>query len=486
MARKIRFSSAFAALGLVTVGFLLGCMLQKKPANADKVAYRELEKFSKVLQYIESDYVEERKTKDLIEGAIQGMIDHLDPHSAYMTPEIYKEMKVETTGKFGGLGIEVSVKDGIITVLSPIDDTPAYKAGIKTGDRIVKIGDKSTKNMTLAEAVTVMRGKPGTKISIALVRAGVDQPMNFTLTRESIKMQSVRSVLMDGGVGYMRIASFTERTADELSKAIDKVDVKGNVQGIILDLRGNPGGLLDQAVKVVNLFVDEGPIVYTIGRDTSKKEAESAQKGRLRTKAPIVVLVDGSSASAAEIVAGALQDYGRAVIAGQRTFGKGSVQTIIPMGDDAGLKLTVARYYTPSGRSIQAKGIVPDVEIEDIDPAVLADARNRSKVIHEADLEGHFASEDGEEFGVDGESGLGEKPEKPPSVTAKEAKTKAQEEALLPLEERVKKDYMIQQARGVLKTMSVVRQGLHKPEFRLDKESVKSSAKSEQSDDSSS
>ncbi|MBS1985621.1 MAG: S41 family peptidase [Bdellovibrionales bacterium] len=480
MVRTTRIRLAIFTGVCLSLGMLIGCLFEKPSAKADKVAYRELEKFSKVLQYIESDFVEERKTKDLVEGAIRGMMQTLDPHSAYMNAEVFKEMKVETSGKFGGLGIEVSVKGGVLTIVSPIDDTPAYKAGVKAGDRIVRIDGKSTKNMTLPEAITMMRGKTGSKISITVVRQGVDAPIEFKLTRESIRMQSVRSVRLNNNIGYVRISSFMERTSEELAKALDKLSEKGRLEGVILDLRANPGGLLDQAVKVVNLFVDEGPVVYTIGRDRAKKEAEFAQKGRMKTDAPLVVLVDGASASASEIVAGALQDYGRGVIAGQRTFGKGSVQTIIPMNDDAGLKLTIARYYTPSGRSIQARGIVPDVEIDEIDAKSLEEARLHSRHLREADLEGHF--ENDTQAAEDDDEPL------PPTVTPKEAKeakeskelkdaakerAKEDDDMFLPLEQRLKKDYMVMQAQGVLRTMTVMRKGIKKPEFKLEEEPKK-------------
>lgn len=466
--QRASLNRVFNALLFISFGVFVGCLFDKIPARADKAPYLELEKFSKVLQFIESDYVEEKKASALIQGAIKGMLQTLDPHSAYLSPEIFKEMKVETSGKFGGLGIEVSIKGGMITVVSPIDDTPAYRAGIKTGDRIIRIDDKPTKSLSLPEAVSMMRGKTGSPIKITILRVGVEKPLEYTLKRESIKIQSVRSTKLEHNIGYIRVSSFMERTAEDLAKAIDKMGGP-KLEGIVLDLRGNPGGLLDQAVKVGNLFIDEGPIVYTIGRDRSKKEIEHAQKGRRKTEAPMVVLVDGSSASASEIVAGALQDYGRAVIAGQRTFGKGSVQTIIPMGDEDGLKLTVARYYTPSGRSIQARGIDPDVEIAEIDPKAFAEAQANADRIHEADLEGHFANEGDDEEGGDALEvkpiKIGDK-EKPKD--AKDKEKEEADEAFLPLEEKVKKDYMIVQAQGILRTMAVIRQGSKKPEFRLD------------------
>ncbi len=455
---------------LVFVGaasFILGSCFEKG-STAEKGPYRELEKFSKVLNYVESNYVEPVKSEELIEGAIKGMLDTLDPHSAYLPPEIYREMKVETSGKFGGLGIEVSVQDGYITVVTPIDDTPAFKAGIKAGDRITKIAGKATKSISLPEAVTLMRGKVGSKISLTVVRKGLDKPLDFNLARESIKIQSIRSHQLENGIGYFRISSFQERTSEDLQKAIEKMGAK-KLSGVVLDLRGNPGGLLDQAVRVVNLFVDEGPIVYTIGRDRSKKEVENAQRGRRVTDAPLVVLVDGSSASASEIVAGALQDYGRGIIAGQQTFGKGSVQTIIPVGDEAGLKVTIARYYTPSGRSIQVRGIKPDVLVDVVDPKTVEAARKSGRRLREGDLERHFDNED--DTPAMKELHETDKPEE----GDKAGKVAVQ----LPLsfEERIKQDYMVIQAQGILKTMAVVKGGIKKPDFKLEEEAKKLSDK---------
>lgn len=454
--RHVLRASWFLTLSITAFfAFLLGSCFEQGSV-ADKAPYRELEKFSKVLHYIEANYVESVDTKNLIEGAIRGMLETLDPHSAYLSPEVYKEMKVETSGKFGGLGIEVSVAEGFVTVITPIDDTPAFRAGIKAGDRIIQINGKATKNLSLPEAVTLMRGKVGEKIDLVISRKSTDKPLKFSLQRESIKMQSVRSFYLPEGIAYFRIASFQERTSDDLAKAIEKILPKKPI-GMILDLRGNPGGLLDQATRVSNLFIDEGPIVYTIGRDKTKKEIENAQRGRKLTDLPLVVLVDGSSASASEIVAGALQDYGRAIIAGQQSFGKGSVQTIVPVGDEAGLKVTIARYYTPSGRSIQVKGITPDVLVQAIDPKTVEAAQKNSKRLREADLDRHF---DNEEEAQNGE-------------VIKNAENKeAKGLESLSFEERLQKDYVLIQAQGILKTMTVVRSGLKKPNFKMEEEKV--------------
>lgn len=458
----------FLLFCLMCVCGYFGFVLAGRFTRANVAPYKALENFSKVLQYTEANYVQPVSSDDLMEGAIRGMMQTLDPHSSYLPPKLYKEMKVETSGRFGGVGIEVTIKDEMITVVTPIDDTPAYEAKIKAGDIIVEINGKSTRNLTLPEAVNLMRGKIGDYVNLVMRRKGVPHPMAYKLRRSQIKVASVRGVRLQDDIGYVRISSFAERTGQDLAKVIEKFEKEKPLRGVLLDLRGNPGGLLDQAVRVVNVFVDSGPVVYTIGRDRSKKTVEQAQKGLKKTDAPVVVLVDGSSASASEIVAGALQDYGRAVIAGQQTFGKGSVQTIIPMADGAGLKLTIARYYTPSGRSIQVRGITPDVTLENIDPKLVSDARERNRSIREADLEGHFENE------ADVHAPA---PEKPVADDKKDDKKKGKDAVapVLTFEDRVKTDYMIEQARGILKTMSVVRGGLKSPSFKLDEE--KSAAK---------
>jgi len=437
-----------------SIGFYFGSRDRFK-VIAEEVPYKELEKFSKVLQFVESNYVDPVSSEKLIEGAIRGMLQVLDPHSSYLNPEVYREMKVETSGKFGGLGIEVTLKDGYIMVVTPIDETPAYRAGILSGDQIVSIDGKNTKNMTLPEAISVMRGKPGSTINISIMRKGNAKPIDFTLARESIRMQSVRALRLDGDVGYFRISSFMERTVDELTRAYKKMNEPKQLSAMLLDLRGNPGGLLDQAVKVSNFFLEEGPVVYTMGRDKKKRDIEYANKARVVTKLPVVVLVDGSSASASEIVAGALQDYGRAIVAGQPTFGKGSVQTLIPLTDDSGLKLTISKYYTPAGRSIQAKGINPDVLIEQIDPKTLLEAqKNLSQRVKEADLQNHLEIEAKEDSSI-------VKNEEPVSLSPESN-----------LKKKVSEDYMVAQAMGILKTVAVIQKGAQKPVFELEDREV--------------
>jgi len=357
--------------------------------------YRELELFTDVLALIQRNYVEEVELRDLIYGAIDGMLATLDPHSAFMPPDEYEERRVDTRGAFGGLGIEVTIKDGILTVVSPIDDTPAHRAGIQAGDQILWIEDQSTKSMDILEAVQLMRGEPGSTVHITTLREGDEKPQRLELVREVIKIASVKSRSLDEGIGYVRLLQFQENTARELKKALEKLRSENNglLQGLVLDLRNNPGGLLDQAIAVSDLFLAEGLIVYTEGRDEESRISASATQDGTEPPYPIVVLINAGSASASEIVAGALHDHGRALLMGERSFGKGSVQTLMPLGDDSGLSLTTARYYTPSGVSIQATGIEPDVVV----PAAELVSR-RGMQIREKDLNNHIggASTEGE------------------------------------------------------------------------------------------
>ena len=406
------------------------CFLALSPISARaEIAYKELEKFSKILQFVEDNYVEDVTQKSLLENAIKGMLQNLDPHSAYMNEKIFSEMQSETDGKFGGLGVEVSVQDDWITVLAPIDDTPADRAGLRSGDRILKIDGKTTKGITLPEAVTMMRGRPGAPVKILIGRKDV-KPFELVIKREIIKSRSVRAELLGDDTLYVRLSSFMETTASELEKILKKHAGKDSkVKGIIMDMRQNPGGLLNQAVRVANLFIDQGSIVYTQGRDPKSKDVQYAQKGVKLSDLPLVVLVNGSSASASEIVAGALQDHKRAIIAGQKTFGKGSVQTVIPLGDGSGLKVTIARYYTPNGRSIQAKGIEPDFDLLPVDPSIVKKLREDSKYRSEADLEGHLENIADE--------------------------IEAKNEKLSTLKEKLENDYMVSQARGILSLQGV-------------------------------
>ena len=355
----------------------------------ESTTYKELKVFGEALHYIQSSYVEPVDPKKMVYGAIKGMVGELDPHSTFLTPDMFKEMQVETKGEFGGLGIEITIKDNKLTVISPIEGTPAYKAGVKAGDVIIAINGESTEGITLMEAVKKLRGPKGTKVTITIVRRGLKKPMDITITRAIIKVKSVKYRMEDpeNKVGYIRIRAFQEKTDKDLEKALRSLEAQG-VKALVLDLRNNPGGLLTQAVNVSDLFLPRGKlIVYTKGRTREDQmRFESQEKPILPPSVPMVVLVNAGSASASEIVAGALQDWHRAVIMGDRTFGKGSVQTIFPLSDGSALKLTTAEYYTPKGRSIQEEGIIPDVEV----PSNLQLAKEKHPVLREEFLKGHL------------------------------------------------------------------------------------------------
>jgi len=348
---------------LVVLMLSLGGSVASKSAD-NSPTYEQLRLFTEVLSIVQNQYVDDVPPKDLIYSAIKGTLRGLDPHSSFLDPDSLKEMQVETSGSFGGLGIEITLRDDILTVVSPIDGTPAFRAGLQPGDRIVKIDGLTTKDMQLSDAVKRMRGKPGSKVTIGVVREGWAEPRDFEIQREVIHVQSVRSHDLGEGVGYIRLRQFQEQTAHDLEVALDKL-TKGGMKTLVLDLRNNPGGLLTAAVEVSEKFLEDGKlVVYTEGRVRNQNMKFSAHAKRPQTKIPMVVLVNNGSASASEIVAGALQDYGRAKVVGTPSFGKGSVQTIIPLSDGAGLRLTTAKYFTPKGRSIQGKGIAPDVVVE--------------------------------------------------------------------------------------------------------------------------
>jgi carboxyl-terminal processing protease len=390
----------FIAVATILAVFL-GIVTQQRCAAQGANDYESIELFTDVLTIVKRSYVEEVDTKKLIYGAINGMLSSLDPHSSFMPPDVYKEMMIETKGSFGGLGIEISIKDGMLTVISPIEDTPAYKAGIKAGDQILKIEDKFTKDLSVMDAVKRMRGPKGSKITITIMRDGFEKPKEFTLVRDTIQVKSVKYKMLDKGFGYIRIAEFQEKTDDDLVKAFQDLRLRnnGNLHGLVLDLRNDPGGLLDQAVRVADHFLDDGQlIVYTEGRAKDSKMRFTASRGEKEPHYPMVVLINSGSASASEIVAGALQDHKRSVTMGTQSFGKGSVQTIIPLSDNSGLRLTTARYFTPSGRSIQAKGITPDIVVEDV--ALSTAGKKEGLQISEKDLKNHFEAgkqESGEE-----------------------------------------------------------------------------------------
>jgi carboxyl-terminal processing protease len=374
---------------LVVVGVVLfGGQGLERVSAVSRDTYEGLESFTNVLAIVQKNYVEEVTSQKLLEGAINGMLNALDPHSAYLTPELYKELQVDTEGSFGGLGIEITIRDGVLTVVSPIEDTPAHRAGVKAGDQIIKIEGELTKDMSLVEAVKKMRGPKGSKIVISVRREGVGKLLDFSLEREVIRVQSVKSRSLEKGYGYIRLSQFQDRTGSDLEEALTKlIQENGKLAGLVLDLRNNPGGLLSQAVKVSDMFLDSGLVVYTEGRLDNQKQKYFAHSGGDITT-PIVVLVNGGSASASEIVAGALQDHGRAVILGLQTFGKGSVQTILPLESGAALRLTTALYFTPNGRSIQVTGVTPDVVLDNYAATQVASREQRE--VREENLRGHF------------------------------------------------------------------------------------------------
>ncbi len=375
----------------LALGFFLSAHWVPNVAAVGRQDYESLEAFSNILAIVRKNYVEEVDTKNLVSGAINGMLNSLDPHSAYLTPELYKELQSDTQGRFGGLGIEITVKSGILTVVSPIEDTPAARAGIKPGDQIFKIEQEFTKDMSLVDAVKKMRGVKGSKINLSIKREGVADLLDFTLVRDIIRVQSVRSRTLEPGYGYIRLAQFQERSDRDMQRALEKIAAEKNgIKGLVLDLRNNPGGLLTQAVRVSDMFLDSGLIVYTEGRIAAQKQKYFAQKDGTWMDFPIVVLVNGGSASASEIVAGALQDHKRAVVLGTKTFGKGSVQTILPLDDNSALRLTTARYFTPNGRSIQATGIVPDIILDNTPVDGKAEPAARRPSLREENLPGHL------------------------------------------------------------------------------------------------
>lgn len=354
--------------------------------------YQDLQLFAKVLNLVQQYYVEEVDVKKLIYGGIKGMLKELDPHTNFLPPDIYKEFESETSGEFGGIGIEITVQNGVLTIISPIEDTPAWKAGVKAGDKIVEIDGESTKGFSLVEAAQKMKGKRGSKIRLGIFREGFDKPKEFSIERGVVKIKSAKYTDLQDGYCYIRLTSFIENSAVDMEKELKEHQKKyKHIRGMILDLRHNPGGLLDQAVQISDLFLDQGTIVSTMGRNKKEKEVLYAKKAGTLENFPLIVLVDEYSASASEIVAGALQDNKRALIMGHRTFGKGSVQSVVKLGDGSGLKLTVGRYYTPSGKSIQSEGIHPDIELPDIDTDAFKKALITPHDIHrEKDMQGHL------------------------------------------------------------------------------------------------
>ena len=417
--------------------------------------YESLESFSKVLNLVQENYVDEVDSQKAIEGAIKGMLATLDPHSSYMKPDDFKELQVETQGSFTGIGIEITMKDNILTVVSPIEGTPAFAKGIKAGDKIVKIGDEQTQDMSLMEAVKRLRGPKGSAVTISIYRKGWTDIKEITLIRDIIPIHSVKAKMLEPGYPYIHIANFQAQTTADFKKALANMEKEGKIKGLILDLRNNPGGLLDQAVKIADIFIDEGVIVSTKGRVKEQNTVFYAHANGGKYKFPLVVLVNEGSASASEIVAGALQDHKKAVIIGAQTFGKGSVQTIIPMDNGAGLRLTTARYYTPSGRSIQATGITPDIvvpsptntSVENDDKA--DDQDKKPKYLREKDLQHHISNGLNEDTTQKEEKPkTGEKPKVKGKTPTPATKEKAQPEDL-------SKDQQLNTALTLLKGLNI-------------------------------
>jgi len=428
----------FSLLVLMIAAFLGWGRIHRVGADIDST-YEKLKLLADVLAIVEKNYVEPVNVGKVIQGAINGMLETLDPHSNFMPQEMFKEMQTETRGSFEGLGFEITIRDKFLTVVAPIEDTPAFRAGVQSGDQILRIEGKSTRDMNLLDAVKRLRGPRGTQVTITIMRPGFTEPQDFTITRDVIPIRSVRSRVLEEGYGYIKVNQFIEKTHADLKKALEQLEGKeGKLKGLVLDLRNDPGGLLEQAVKVTDEFLDSGLIVYTEGRVEGQKMKFYAQKKDRVHDYPMIVLVNAGSASASEIVAGALQDHGRAVILGTPTFGKGSVQTIIPLEDGSALRLTTARYFTPKGRSIQAQGITPDIIVADAPPDGKRGAPSR--MIREKDLEHHLPGE-------------GEAPEKTPAKPSE----KTQEPSKKPAAgAEIKEDPPLERAVELLKTWMIL------------------------------
>lgn len=384
-----------SSLAIALISFYIGAQAQAQsnlqqstPQQISKDKLEAYIKFTKILNLIEQEYVDETNTTTLVDKALKGLISNLDAHSSYMDKKEYKDLNIQTKGEFGGLGISVGMKDNLLTVIAPIQDTPAYKAGVKAGDIIAKLDNKATMGMSIDEAVAIMRGKPGTSIKLTIIRKDNSKPIEIKVTRAIIKVQSVFAKQISGDILYIQVTSFDQKVVDDVKKVLKKYSKS---KGIILDLRNNPGGLLDQAVGLTDLFVDKGVIVSQKGRNSSENITYRAKADANDIKIPMVVIVDGGSASASEIVSGALQDLDRAVVIGEKTFGKGSVQVIVPIGKEEGLRLTVARYYLPSGRSIQAKGVEPDIIIHS---GAITNQESNGGLIKESELSKHLSNTD--------------------------------------------------------------------------------------------
>ncbi|RVU29208.1 S41 family peptidase [Neptunomonas marina] len=419
---------AGVALGLSLSAFSMADEAPTSEQEAKTLPLEELRRFSEVFDRIKSAYVEPVDDAKVLEDAIRGMIAGLDPHSTYLEPKAFEELQVHTSGEFGGVGIEITMDDGFIRVIAPIDDTPATKAGIKAGDIVTRIDGDSVKSMSLDESISKMRGKAGSEVVLTILRDGEDKPLEITVVRDVIQVTSVKQRMLNEDYGYIRITQFQAKTGQDLEKALEKLQASNELKGLVLDLRNNPGGVLQAAVSVVDAFIDDGKIVYTEGRLPTSDVEFNATQETLVPDVPVVVLINSGSASASEIVAGALQDHKRAIIMGTGSFGKGSVQTILPLTDKRALKLTTARYFTPSGRSIQADGIQPDVVVEN---AELKRVKGRT-LIKEKDLTGHLTNGDED---------------------AKAAEQAAVAEAAQNLAQR---DYQLYEALNLLKALSII------------------------------
>ncbi|MES9969167.1 MAG: S41 family peptidase [Candidatus Thiodiazotropha sp.] len=437
MIRVVRQAS-LRGIGLIVLCISMSLITGQIEAKEEleSLPLQQLRTFADIFGRIKANYVEPVEDEVLLENAIRGMVSGLDPHSNYLDADDYKELQVGTKGEFGGLGIEVGMEDGFVKVISPIDDTPAQRAGVRSGDLIVRLDDTPVKGLSLNEAVALMRGKPGTSLELTIVRKGEEKPIKITVVRDVIRVVSIKSRLLDDRFAYLRISQFQANTTSDMLKSLDRLKskVEGPLMGMVLDLRNNPGGVLNSAVSVSDAFLESGLIVYTEGRENDSQLRFEAAPDDVLDGAPIVVLVNEGSASASEIVAGALQDQNRAVIMGSRTFGKGSVQTIIPITDTAAVKLTTARYFTPSGRSIQAEGIEPDIELEELTLSKVE--QSKVKPIKESNLSGHLSN------------GNGKAPKKD-----QDQKAKADDDGL----DAVEKDYQLGEALNLLKGLAILR-----------------------------
>ncbi len=442
---------------IMAVGLVAGIMLavgtgvwaDKSTPSYKGLPLDDIRNLSEVFGKIKENYVEEVEDKTLLENAIRGMLSGLDPHSTYLDKESFHELRVGTSGEFGGLGIVVGMENGFVKVVSPIDDTPAARAGIEAGDLIIRLDETPVKGMTLDDAVKIMRGKPGSPIKLMVVREGKDKPFEVTIIRDKIRVKSVKPRSLEAGYGYIRITQFQQRTGNDLLLAIKKLKEENDnkLKGLVLDLRNNPGGLLDAAVDVTDAFIESGKIVVSVkGRNKDNHDIRRSRTSDQIKDVPLVVLVNGGSASASEIVAGALQDHKRAIIMGKQSFGKGSVQSVVPLGNNAGLKLTTARYYTPSGRTIQAKGIEPDIILDDIKVEVKV-VDNVFKPIKEADLTGHL--ENDKEVKSDKDK---------KNKGTKNAKTSKKDAKKVKKESLAKTDYYLYEALNLLKGLHLLTQ----------------------------